>query len=277
LYKNYNDTAVFNKKKFLLVASIVPITTGGVFIYFQNAWWKDQKTNFNWDMKYDFSYALSLDKMGHYWSSEISADFLKELFLWTGLKQRQSLLWSGIFISTCGGIIEMKDAFAPRYGFSPSDFAADVLGAFTPLFKDMCPVLKNFKIKWGYDLIHKPDKIYLYETLPWGRKSSFMDIYERHNYYISTDISSLLANSKFDAFPKFLNLAIGFSASNIIGQANKKAKFEVYFSLDWNLEKMNIAKNKKNIKKIIHYLDYYHFPAPAVRIRPNSKVYPVNF
>jgi hypothetical protein len=40
---------------------------------------------------------------------------------------------------------------------------------------------------------------------------------------------------------------------------------------------MNIAKNKKNIKKIIHYLDYYHFPAPAVRIRPNSKVYPVNF
>ncbi|MDP4267635.1 MAG: DUF2279 domain-containing protein [Bacteroidota bacterium] len=274
-YNKNKDTTKINPKRFALVASVVPLTTAGLFVYFQKAWWKNSKTTFQWDMTYDWSYALSLDKAGHYWSSELAADVLSEMFQWAGVKRKQSLLYGGIFSATCGGIVEMKDAFAPKYGFSPSDFGADILGAFTPFLKEYIPFLRYFDIKWSYDFISKPDKTYLYETLPWGKNSSLMDRYERQNYYITTNISTLLGKSKTFQIPECLNIAVGLSSCNVIGQVNRDARLEIYLSLDWNLQKMNVTKDKK-IKKLIHFLDYYHYPAPAIRLRPNPILYPVN-
>ena len=52
---------------------------------------------------------------------------------------------------------------------------------------------------------------------------------------------------------------------------------EWYIALDYNIPKMFKRWDSLTAKKIKHWLNYVHFPAPTIRVSPKLEVYPLFF
>ena len=50
---------------------------------------------------------------------------------------------------------------------------------------------------------------------------------------------------------------------------------EWYIALDYNIPKMLKRWNSPTGKKIKHWLNYFHLPAPTIRISPKLEFYPL--
>jgi len=73
-------------------------------------------------------------------------------------------------------------------------------------------------------------------------------------------------------YPSFLNFAIGHSVKEF--DTNSRHR-EIYLSLDLNAEEL--PGNTSFLKFIKKYLNFYHFPMPAVKVYPNVVWYGLKF
>lgn len=266
-----------NKFRLAVVASSVPILTTGVFLYFQNAWWNDTlqahglpKPKFHFDDSKELKYALCLDKCGHFWSSQITSTAFGEMLMWAGVK-RKSAKWFGAgFAVLTSGIVEVKDGMAPWWGFSLMDMSANILGAFYPVLQEYHPFFNNFTFKWSYDFFHKS----YYKSMPGHENKSFMDDYDRHTYWLCTNIKGVTPKSWGRYIPGFLSFDIGLSAVGLDGQG--AGKNEVLLGLGIDLSNINI-KNCKLFNSKKRILNYYHLPCPAQKIYPSKVSYLLAF
>ena len=80
-------------------------------------------------------------------------------------------------------------------------------------------------------------------------------------------------------FPEWLNIAVGFGLddSQYLSENNQKrgGRNEWYIALDYDIPKIFKKWNKPVAKKIKHWLNYIHFPAPTILISPKIKFYPL--
>ncbi|MBU4485822.1 MAG: hypothetical protein KKD38_02735 [Candidatus Delongbacteria bacterium] len=72
--------------------------------------------------------------------------------------------------------------------------------------------------------------------------------------------------------PDYLGLALGLSVDDKIGN-NDSGTYELYLSLDLDLEKIAEPLNNKIISSIAHYLNFIKVPAPTLRFYPSYKGY----
>lgn len=269
-FYNEKDSSKINSKRLLLVSSVVPAATIGVSVYLNNVWWRGYKVPFHITDSLDWVYARKLDKAGHFWSCMVVSDVFGNLMHWSGMSKNKSMWFGAGYAVLLSTIIEVKDAYSPWWGFSMSDLSADILGSFYPLIQYKFPVMRNFNIKWSYDFI----KTSYYSTTLYHENPSFMDDYERHNYWLSVNVCDLFFKSekikKFD----FINLGIGVSAEQLDGKGG--GKNELFFAFDLDLTKL-INSKKKGVNMINHFVNYYHLPAPAVRVLPSKVLYGLTF
>lgn len=262
------DTIKLNKSKLILTASMLPFTIAGVSIYLNKVWWSGQKVSFHFSDSLDWKYALKLDKAGHFWSCMFISDLFGKSLIEAGVPKNKAI-WYGvgstILLST---IVEIKDAYSPFWGFSMSDLGANILGSFYPLIQERYPVMQNFQIKWSYDFL----KTSYYSTTQYHNSPCFLDDYERHNYWLIVDICNLFFKNqiKFD----FFNIGVGLSAEWLDGHGH--GEYELFFAFDLNIKKLIISKNKY-ITKIAHYINYYHLPSPALKVKPYTSFYGLTF
>lgn len=263
-----------NPWRVAIISSAVPITVGGLYVYLQNAWWADKRVPFHFTD--DVSYALNLDKAGHFMSSVLVSTAFADLYTLAGIK-RKNALWFGAGTSiACATIVEIRDALAPYWGFSKYDELANILGSLYPVLQEKVPFFQSFNFKWSYSF-SKPSH---YMSLPENKNSIFLDDYERQNFWFTIDVARLFfPNQNHQKFPYFFDLAFGVSARGLNGADNpsKTTGYREYFiGVDLNLEKLNFT-NTKVERYVRKYLNLYHLPMPNVRVKPNAKAYIVNW
>ena len=144
------DTSKLNKKRVFIVGSSLGATLVGSYWYIQNSWWSEKQIPFHFDNGADLTYALNVDKVGHFMGGLEAADIFYSSMKWAGLNEKQSLWYGAAFGSGLQLAIEMKDAYAPYWGFSKWDLALGSAGALWPVAQYYNDDLKSINFKFSY-------------------------------------------------------------------------------------------------------------------------------
>jgi hypothetical protein len=192
------------------------------------------------------------------------------------MNEKKSLWYGAFFGSGLQLAIEMKDAYAPYWGFSKWDLALGSTGAFWPVAQYHNDDLKavNFKISY-----YKRSNIYWDLDRQRGKetnKYAWQDDYPNQTYWITFDVNHFVETC---CWPDWLNVAIGFGLDDTqyLNEHNTKTggNNEWYIALDYDVPKMLKKWNSPTGKTVKHWLNYIHFPAPTIRISPKLEFYPL--
>ena len=265
-----------NKKRFFIAGSSLVLAVGTTYWYMHNSWWADQKTPFHFDNGADLTYALNVDKAGHFMGGLESADIFSSSMRWAGMNKKKSLWYGAVFGSGLQLAIEMKDAYAPYWGFSKWDLALGSAGALWPVAQYYNDHLKAVNFKFSY---YKRSNVYWDLERQRGKdvnKYAWQDDYPNQTYWAAFDINYFTG---IYFWPDWLNIAVGFGLDDTqyLNKNNTKkgGNNEWYVALDYDIPKMFKKWDTPTAKKVKYWLNYIHFPAPTIRISPKLEFYPV--
>jgi len=270
------DSTKIKKGRVLLVGSSLAAVLGGSYLYVENSWWSDKQIPFHFDDGSDLTYALNVDKVGHFMGGLEAADFFSSSIQWAGMNERKSIWYGAAFGTGLQLAIEMKDAYAPYWGFSKWDLALGSAGSFWPVAQYYNTDLKAINFKFSY---YKRSNIYWDLDKQRGKetnKYAWQDDYPNQTYWLTLDINHFIETC---CWPDWLNVAVGFGIDDTqyLNESNSKTggNNEWYIALDYDVPKMLKKWNSPTGKKVKHWLNYFHFPAPTIRISPKLELYPL--
>lgn len=253
--------------------SILGVAAAGVFtglhIFYANTWWKDQRDYFKFAA--DGYYARNIDKASHIYTANLITVGSAVTYEWAGISPGKALLYGAITSFAYETYIEINDGFAPNWGFDWGDVGANVFGAVYPFLQEELKPLKHVNFKWSF----KPRWI---KAKTSAAEDDLLDDYTNMTFWLSVNPMIMFPESvtKAKFYPNFLALAVGMSikdASHVTGSG--KAQVEWYLSFDWDVSQLPGKSDfMKKLKKI---LNFYHFPAPAVKISPEGVWYGLYF
>ena len=143
------DSIRVNKNRVVLVSSSLGLYFGASFYYVQNAWWSDVSNDFHFDPGNDLVYALNVDKAAHFFGGVYSSDLFSSSYRWAGVDSIRSLWYGACFGTGIQLAIELKDAYAPYWGFSKWDFAIGSAGSFWPVLQNYYQPLQALNFKFS--------------------------------------------------------------------------------------------------------------------------------
>ncbi|MFN8358747.1 MAG: DUF2279 domain-containing protein [Candidatus Kapaibacterium sp.] len=248
-------------------ATAAAITYG--FVLQGSIWWKGEQSAFSFNFDRDWKYALGADKIGHFFFPYVVAGEYSQALEWCGLDTISALWYSAGLGLAHQTFVEIRDGFSKDQGggylgFSCADMGANILGAAFPLLRQRSEFLRQFAVKISY---------FPSESFQHGAHSSIIDDYESTYHWLSISPSVFLPRALARRFPPWLHLAIGHSVKHLDGYGG--GTHELYLSIDWHLSALPIEG--AFWKTLARTLDYYHFPAPAVKVYPNIVWYGIKF
>lgn len=257
-----------NDVNYIKFAAITGVT-GGAFWwlhnYQSNAWWKDQRSAFH--IQNDWEYALSADKVGHFFDGAFIQALYEGAFEWAGFK-KTTAMWIGAGFSIAYMTdIEIEDGFARDWGFSTGDEICNVAGALYPIGQYYFDPLKNFNLKWSY---------YPSEEITSGKKNgAFLDDYNGQTMWLTVDLHNMLPKNTKRYWPEVLNLTFGYGVEHYTDFSKRYQNW--YVGLDLNWEKI-IPGNSKFMVWFKRVINHFRFlPLPVIRFNPHGVKYTVNF
>lgn len=280
IFYNYtlaqNESLKVNKKRVALVSSGLCAALGSSYYFIQSAWWADKQIPFHFDDGADLTYALNVDKAGHFMGGLEAADIFSSSMKWCGVNEIDAKWYGGFFGSSLQLAIEMKDAYAPYWGFSTWDLALGTTGAFWPVAQYYNDDLKAINFKFSY---YKRSNIYWDLDAQRGKQTNryaWQDDYPNQTYWVTFDVNHFTESC---CWPEWLNIAFGFGIDDTqyLDANGTKAggKNEWYVAFDYDIPKLLKRWNNPTGKKVKHWLNYFHLPAPTIRISPKLEFYPL--
>ncbi len=271
-----NDSLTVNKKRVFIVGTSLALTFGASYYYIQNSWWAEKQTAFHFDNGSDLIYALNVDKLGHFMGGMQAADIFSSSMEWAGMSKKKTIWYGAAFGSALQLAIEMKDAYAPYWGFSTWDLALGSTGALWHVAQYHNNNLQAINFKFSY---YKHSNVYWELERQRGKeinKYAWQDDYPNQTYWATFDVNYFTG---IYFWPDWLNMAIGFGLDDTqyLNKNNMKkgGNNEWYIALDYDIPKMFKKWDSPIGKKVKHWLNYIHFPAPTIRISPKLDFYPV--
>lgn len=267
----FADTAQhFSPLRFTGVASLTAGAFGAAYILvFEKGWWDNESSHFHFEN--DFEYAKNLDKAGHFFAGVLFAEGFYQGYYWAGLSELQSYIFAGISASLTHVAIDVKDGFAPKWGFSIFDVLSGSTGGWYPMAKRYIPAFNYFDVKWSYWI----------NSRAYYRQSDtgvFTDDYCNETFWLSLKIHRMLPRSARPYWPEWLALAGGWSIDEGVFEG-KKGKYEFYIALDYDME--GIFKPKERwARNLVRFANYFKLPAPTIQVYPETKfflLYPIKF
>ncbi len=246
---------------------ILGASSAAVFVYaygIENTmWWKGEKSSFHFNWKQDWTYALGSDKYGHFFFGYFFSTLYSAGLQWCNIPRRKSLFYSSLISLAYQTFIEVRDGFSKNYGFSWGDFTADFIGSFLPYFRERVDFIRNLQFKISF---------YPSEKFKNNSNRYITDDYESTFDWATFPLNKILPGKFRSKYFDFLNLALGHS---VTGLGTKHPHHRWFLSLDFNAEALHIKG--KLARFILRLIDFYHLPAPAVQIYPNTVWYGLKF
>ncbi|MDZ7318150.1 MAG: YfiM family protein [candidate division KSB1 bacterium] len=257
-----------------LVAASLTLAAANYAVYqpFKAAWWQEERTHFHFYQGWrrsqgylDFGWHDTLyghmDKLGHFYSSRLLAEQFYDICRWIGFSENSSKILGPTVSSLLMLEIEIYDGFFKEWGFSLADFTANELGAFSPLIEEKFPVLQNFQLKFSYHPSRQPQ-----------REQTFIKDYAGMTFWLSANVHAALPHPMNSVYPKWLNLALGYSVSK-----PTRGQIELYLAPDINWLKIPWGGDSRTMRFIKRTLNYVHLPCFAWQLRPDRKFLPLYF
>ena len=269
-----NDSLKLNAKRIYIVGSSLAGALGASYWYVQNSWWSEQQSSFHFDDGADLIYALNVDKGGHFMGGLISANVFSSSMKWAGMNTKESLWYGAVFGSGLQLAIELKDAYAPYWGFSKWDLAWGSVGSFWPVAQYYNNNLTAINFKFSY---YKHSDIYWQLEALRGKeisKYAWQDDYPNQTYWATFEVNHFVQTC---CWPDWLDVAIGFGLdeTQYLNQNNTKmgGNNEWYLALDYDIASLLKGWDSQTGRKVKKWLNYIHFPAPTIRIYPKVDFY----
>ncbi len=165
-------------------------------------------------IKEDITQDLWADKTDHFFDSYFASYLLSETLIECGLSYDAANIWGGVLGFTYLNYIEVLDGYGVNWGFSPSDFYANVAGAVYFVGQHYIPYLQNFTPKFMYF----PAK--WHGEKPRMPHSVFIDDYSSHTCWLSVNVHNMLPESAKDYWPSWLQISFGYAARNLFAYEN---------------------------------------------------------
>ena len=264
----YDYSPPVNYWRVAAVTGASAATLGLSYVYVKNSWWAERPSTFHFDEGKDLRYSHNIDKFAHFYGGAIGTDLFYGALRWAHLSESSAYLFGAGLSSFVQFAMEMKDAFAPRWGFSVYDVCTGVAGAFLPVGKRYVPALRDIDIKWSY---YKKSQHY-FDINPHGTAN---DDYEGQTYWVAIKVNNLLPQSLEKIWPDIFGIAIGMSLDTE-NDGNGGGNVEWFLALDYDLTHF-IPSNNSFWEGVKHYLNYIHLPSPAIRFTPSIVWYGLYF
>lgn len=219
-----------------------------------------------------------IDKVGHAFSANWGANLSASFFRWSGVKRNKAaLLGAGMGVAY-ESVIEILDGYSAAWGFSMADMAANLSGSLLFASQELAWQEQRIQFKFSShqvnykdpELIRKANDLYGRSTM-----ERILKDYNGQTYWLSLNIWSFAKDRRF---PKWLNIALGYGGSGMLGGYSNDwtDKYGVYhdrrdipritqfyLSPDIDLSKIEIRGHKLKVLKLLNGL-HIKFPMPAL-------------
>jgi len=247
------DSISYNNRKICYWGSYGLGYATGMYLLYQ-AWYKDYKhSDFHWfDDRFEW---CQMDKAGHAFSSFHLAKASFNGLKWVGYTDQKARVWSSVSSFFTISSIELYDAYSAKWGASFSDLIANAAGSalfYVQNTSQRSPINLKFSFHTSTYAAQRPDALGKY------RYEQILKDYNGQTYWLSLN----LHDCGIEKIPKWLNLALGYSAERMINGTGNSPYRQYFLSLDFNAE--SIKTKNKWIKTILKTFNLIKFPFPAV-------------
>ena len=256
-------------KKLNQLALYGGIGYGATLFTLSQAWYADQGLS-SFRFFNDNPQWKQVDKVGHFYTTYQFSNIGNALLTKAGLEERKAALWSSILGTGLLLPVEILDGFSPEFGFSYGDMISNVAGSAFFLGQELLWQEQRIKAKFSFHQTSlAPQRpAVLGDSLP----EELLKDYNGQTYWLSFDLHAFTGKGRF---PKWLNLALGYGAHNMIfarDEENNALGFDnfrqYYLGLDFDLS--YIRTDKKWLKTLLFLLDTIRLPAPAIEMSKNG-------
>ncbi|MFH1052347.1 MAG: hypothetical protein V1779_15610, partial [bacterium] len=217
---------------------------------------------------------------------------LSETLMECGLSYDAATVWGAALGLSYSSYVEVLDGFGENWGFSPSDFYADVVGAaffvgqhYFPVLQNLTPKFMYFPADWHGDEPRMPHEM-------------FIDDYSSQAFWLSVNVHNLLPEKMKNYWPSWLQLSFGYTVRNIYDVFHYPELKEKYRTITdvkkefvWGSPRYIIALDYDFVKILPdgtgfwnwlrQSLMYFKLPSPAIEFSSSKTryylVYPFKF
>jgi len=278
----------------LTVATGLGSTYGLVLLGLNQYWYKDfERSAFHFFD--DHGEWLQIDKAGHFFSAFQLASQGKILYQRAGLPPQKAALASFLSANLMMAGIEVLDGFSSAWGASLSDLAFNLGGSGLAFGQEMLWKDERITMKISYRREKFPAELQARVEALYGRSlpERILKDYNGLILWASFNIHDFLPPD--NGFPAWLNLSAGYGASGLLGaRANRWCRLsgispedcdpvdliirddiprlrQFYLSPDIDFRK--IPHQKKWQGTLLGILNIIKFPAPAIELNSDGKVF----
>jgi Predicted periplasmic lipoprotein (DUF2279) len=275
---------VFKNRKIILASSSSALTIGSL-IFLNQVWYSDYNTG-RFHFFDDNREWLQMDKLGHICATYQTSRLMMEAFNWAGYSKKQKLIIGGGMGFAYMTAIEVMDGFSSGWGYSWGDQLANALGSGMAIAQEAYWGRQAIQLKFSYSQsgLAKYNPSLLGES----KYSQILKDYNGQTYWLSMNLATFM--KKESKFPKWLNVALGYSAYGMLGgfynrvtaidnngnilKIERQRRF--YVSLDVDLK--SIRTKSKILRGIFSVFNILKFPLPALEYSNNGlHFYPVYY
>jgi uncharacterized protein YfiM (DUF2279 family) len=254
-----SDTTSVDRRKLAIVAATAGVTYTTSMVVLGSAWYSEfDREPFHWFN--DFDQWKQVDKAGHFYSAYYLSNYGSWALESCNLPPRRADLIGSAAGFVMVSSIEIFDGLSSGYGASASDLAFNLAGSLFFLGQraawNETRLLPKFSFHSTRYSSLRP------EVLGEGASRIIKD-YNGQTYWLSADID------KFMKFPRWLNLAVGYGADEMVygddGQ-NTAAGYTAYrqYYLAIDLDLTAIPTKSKFLRGLLRAASMIRLPAPAV-------------
>ena len=252
--KGINAMDSINKIRLKSSLVIVGSAYAGTSYLLYQSWYKNyERSAFHFHN--DWGQWRGMDKIGHLYSSYHQSELGFGVAKWVGLNDSQAITWAAASSFVFQTTIEVFDGFSKNWGFSFSDYLANLggIGLFSiqeAMLKDQ-PVRLKFSsaLRSTNQIYHDGSFYHMPELVDddfFGESfaEKLLKDYNSQKYWLSINMKSVFPKSKV---PSWLNIAVGYGIENDFGthdingeqsSVNYKKHSQFYLSLDTDLSKI---------------------------------------
>lgn len=253
----------------MAIASAVGYTAGLATLNY--VWYKDTERQ-SFRFFNDNAEWKQVDKAGHFYASFHLSDLSSRALRHAGVAERRADVVGALsgFMLTLP--IEIFDGYSSGYGASTGDLVADAAGP--ALFLAQRFLWNEIRVQPKFSFHQTSYPPLRPSLLGDNRLSEIVKDYNGQTYWLSFDID------KFTAFPRWLNIAIGYGAHDMVFARDQQNHLngyhpyrQYYLALDFDLTA--IETRSKWVKALLYALNTVRLPAPAVELsRGRTKFHP---
>lgn len=246
-------------------------------------WYRDQPgqpfTFFN-----DAPQWKQVDKAGHAYSAYHLSHLGSRAFLNAGMAERKSYWYGALMGKLMLLPVEFFDAYSEAYGFSWADVAANTAGA--ALLPLQYEIWQEVRVHPKFSFQRTDFAPLRPNTLGNGLHEEILKDYNGQTYWLSFDLDRFFPDRNF---PRWLNLAVGYGAENMIfarDHENQAVSLQPYrqWYLTPDIDLSHYRKEpssfgNKLFNGILYVVNLIHLPAPALSYEPGRgfRFYPIYF